>query len=499
MSHPPLYAVLSKVWLAGLSSREMASSSSSSSSSSLPSSVQKGVGGGDFAGRSSGGYSSLSSSSSTERLYLVYSWFYFEAMAKSMGLERCERGSLIPQYRDEFLTHFQALMDLFVVLVCKHRSIGLMVVRQLVTNLAAFLLDLFALIEKDSVIELIERFVVPLRSVGYDPVLLELKFVFHTILCDYSLYWDVAELHELDLAAVQLRAKERVEERMTGENGVEFSSTTGSTNGEGGDEPLEGQAAGGGSEYRELVREELLQQLRSDYRLCALLIDDFVHHFQTKEALLRDQVIDCLRLFLTKTDYDQRWRSAKPLIAQALFPLIPALCEEVEVIVALEPRARRNVLLPFMWILHLLPPSILHCLWQCEDAEDQVGLLTLLTLSLNDFAYAGIKARESDQSSEPHYTLASESIDHLINQSMTGGKGGGDGGGGGGGTVGGLASSNPAAMKRDLERLTDLMYSAHKQKSFNRGRITTVGAAGTVRGGSGRIDWHWRWHSVGRS
>ena len=301
----------------------------------------------------------------------------------------------------------------------------------------------------------------------------------------WTLYWDVAELHDIDLPAIQLKAKERVEERMTAENGLEHHANSATHIGEGAEDPLEGPS--GGFEYRDMVREELLQQLRSDYRLCALLIDDFVHHLHTKEALLRDQVIDCLRLFLTKTDYDQRWRSAKPLIAQALFPLIPALCEEVEVVVALEPRARRNVLLPFLWILHLLPPPVLHCLWHCEDAEDQVGLLTLLTVSLNDFAYAGIKARESDQSTEPNYTLASESIDHLVNHSMSGGKGGGDGGGGGGGggAIGGFASSNPATYKRDLERQMDIMYSAHRQKSFNRGRLTTVGGGGAAAAGGG--------------
>ena len=455
LSHPPLYAVLVKVWLAGLSSHDTAAASGA-----------KG-GGGESGGRASSGSVFSASSNSVERLYLLYSWFYFECLAKSMGLERCERGALTPAYRDEFLTHFGALVDVFVALVCKHRSIGVTVVRQLVTNLAAFCLDLFALVEKESALHLIERFVVPLRSVGHDPVLLELKFVFHSILCDYALYWDVAELRELNLHQLQFKASERLLER----TGVAAAAAC--------SDASDASALSSGPLYRELLRAELLQRLRAEYRLCALLIDDFVHHLSVKEPLLRDQVIDCLRLFLTKTDYDQRWRSAKALIAQALFPLIPALCAEVAVVLALEPRARRNVLLPFMWILHQLPPPVLHTLWQCETAGEQVGLLSLLTCALNDFAYAGIKARESDAAAESPYILAAETVDHLLTHSLTQGRGGEGGGTAtGGGTTGGLAA------KRDLEQLLQhKMYHRHAHAGSSKSRLVT-GAAGGA-GGAG--------------
>ena len=458
-AHPPLYAVMAKVWLAGLSSKDATAAS-----------APKG-GAGELSGRPSGASAFSASSSSPERLYVLYSWFYFECMAKSMGLERCESGALAPVYRDEFLQHFEQLVDVFVSLVCRHRSIGVAVVRQLVMNLAAFLLDLLAVVEKEAVLALIERFVVPLRSVGHDPVLLELKFVFHSILLDYPLYWDVAELKDLDLHQLQRRARERLAERTEGDIGGA------------GEAAAEASTPSSAPLYRELLREELLLRLRSDYRLCALLIDDFVHHLSVKEPLLRDAVVDCLRLFLTKTDFDHRWRSAKPLIAQALFPLIPALCDEVEVVTALEPRARRNVLLPFMWILHQLPPTVLLTLWQCEEAGDQVGLLTLLTCALNDFAYAGIKAREADQSTEPPYILAAESVDHLLNHSLTQGKGGGEGGGAGGAAASSGGGGGGLAAKRDLEQLLQQhrMYSRKDTFGGSKGRLVPA----TAQGGGG--------------
>ena len=526
VAHPPLYAVLSKVWLAGLSSKDAAPTISSlpfPSHRSIHDAGSRLAGGAAGVLSGVGGVSlspSLSSPSSTDRLCVVYSWFYLECLAKSMALERCDLGRLSAEHRDDFLLHFGALVDAFVLLVGKHRSIGLTVVRQLVGALAAFLLDLFAVVEKNSVVDLIERFLVPLRSVGHDPVLLELKFVFHSIITDYSLYWDVAELHDLDLHDVQRRAKEANEEAQSHATADSTSSSDGTAEQQGRQQqpadvsdsdgteeatPLvsvehsssshsSAPSAGDELSYRLRVRQGLLSTLRSSYRLCALLIDDVVHHLSCKEAVLRDQVIDCLRLFLTKTDYDQRWRSAKPLIATALFPLIPALCEQVQLIAALEPRARRNVLAPFLWILHQVPPSILTLLWQCEEAEDQQGLLALLTLALNDFAYAGIRARESEGSgsADSLYTVAPESTEAMMSQTMTGtakgtAEGGGAGGAGGVGGVGGgggLAGATPAAYKRDIEEHMDFV---HKTKAFGGSRSRLAGPGAVAGGGGGGL------------
>ena len=448
------------MWLAGLSSsaslKTGALSSTSTSTSTSPPAVIGAAGSG---------------AASCERLYLVYSWFYFECLAKSMGLERCELGRLTPQYRDEFLHSMGALMDVFVVLVSKHRSLGLTVVKQLVTNLAAFCLDLFALVDKDSVLDLVERFLVPLRSVSHDPVLIELKFTFHTIVADYAYYLDLAELRDLDIAQVQRAARERSEpqqpqqqqqkKQLADTPSTHEATEDGAAGLTSDDSPTSAASpssslVGERPQYRELMRSGLLQRLRSDYRLCALLIDDFVHHLSAKEAVIRDAVIDCLRLFLTKSDYDQRWRSAKPLIATALFPLIPALCDEVDVIVALEPRARRNVLMPFLWILHHVPHPLLSALWACEDAEDQLGLLTLLTQALEDFAYAGIRAREGEQATEATYTLAAESIERLLTQSVGSGSRGAAG-----------AGSGMSTYKMDIE---SLMANVHKTKAFGGSR-----------------------------
>ena len=516
--HPPLYAVLGKVWLAGLSSKD---ASPNMAHQPLHAPLVRAANDGE--GRSAAGGSgpslspSLSSPSSPDRLCLVYAWFYLECLAKSMALERCELGRLVSGHRDDFLLHFSALVDVFVQVVRTHRSIGLTVVRQLVVALAAFLLDLFAVVEKDAVLDLIERFLVPLRNVGHDPNLLELKFIAHTILADYNLYWDVAELQELDTAAVQRAAKtaleaaksqhagdsqpfgtaEQEEQRSeaSSNDGVEGdarlvaaveSGSTSSTallrgGARGSGVPMRASAEGG--DYRLLVREELLARLRSSYRLCALLIDDVVHHLSCKEAVLRDQVIDCLRLFLTKTDYDQRWRSAKPLIATALFPLIPALCGEVEVIAALEPRTRRNVLAPFLWVLHQVPSSILVLHWQCGEAEEQRGLLALLNLALDDFAYVGIRTREAEASgSESSYTLAPESADALLNHSMSASTRSAGEGGVGVAAGGGMAGSASTARKLHIEQHMDLV---HKTRAFGGSRSRLAAAAAGLGGGVG--------------
>ena len=477
---PPVYSVLSRVWLAALTARDqppaasasafsfgrpvstsngirplMTSSSSASSSSSSSSSSASS----SSAPPASSSASALSSPSSSppERSLIVYSWFLFESMMKSLCMERCQLGALQPQYKDEFLSNTRQLIDVLVVLVSKHRSVGVTVVRQLVNNLAAFLLDLFAVIDKSAVVDLISRFLLPLRTVQHDPVLIEMTFAFHSILLDYPYYMDLCELHTLnieditqaahDTAAAQheaaMHASSSPQNEADDEPSVDGSlpsaspsSSTGITTASAAttqsvspqlssphiDRSVSGSSARSQPRaYRELLRDGLLSRLRSEYPLCALLIDDYIRHLSAKEAVIRDQVIDTLRLWLCKHDYDKRWRNAKPLIATMLFPLIPAVCDEVDVLRAMEPRTRRSVLLPVLWTLHHLPSAILGSYWGAEHAEEQLGLLSLLNCALHDFAYAGIKQREAEAagSVDALLILSPETVELMSNQAAS--------------------------------------------------------------------------------
>ena len=486
-AHPPLYAVLSKAWLAGLTSRDAhtPAAAAASTSTAAPSAVQRSA---QEPARSAVSSSSSSSSSSTssssaaaasDRLLVVYSWFYLECLAKSLAMERLERGCLSPQHRDGFLSDMRRLVSVFVSLVQRHRSVGLTVVRQLVLNLAAFFTDLLAVIEKEAVIALLEAFLLPLREVQHDPVLIELKFAFHSVLLDYAFYLDVAELHELDIAAIERQANDAIALQQQ-QHDVSAPAATDDDDGASPapasapspvqpsqperSESSSSSSGGGVKDYRELVRDGLLSTLRSAYRLCSLFLDDYVHHLSAREAVIRDAVIDSLRLFLTKQDHDARWRSAKPLIATMLFPLIPALCDEVDVVAGMEPRTRRSVLAPFLWTLHQLPSAVLHTYWSCEEAEEQLGLLSLLTLALSDFAYCGIRQREEEPAVDASLILAPETLDAIAAQS----------GQQGAASLSSASSSSIADYKTGLE---SYMSAVHKHRAFGGSRSKLASAS----------------------
>ena len=517
--YPPVYSVLSRVWLAALTARDqLPSGNSSAFSFGRPVSTSNGIrpslssASSTAASAATSALASPSSSSPLERSLIVYSWFLFESMMKSLCMERCQLGQLQSQYAAEFLSNMRQLIDVLVVLVGKHRSVGVTVVRQLVNNLAAFLLDLFAVIDKSAVVELISRFLLPLRSVQHDPVLIEMKFAFHAILLDYPYYMDLCELRSLnieeitqaahDTAAAQhevamhgaASAANDMDDEPSADSSQQPTAASPSSPAPAGlspppllSSPQVDRSVSGSSarsrpkEYRELLREGLLSRLRADYPLCALLVEDYIRHFSAKEAVIRDQVIDTLRLWLCKHDYDKRWRNAKPLLATMLFPLVPALCDEVDVLKGMEARTRRSVLMPFLWTLHHLPPAILSTYWGSEHAEEQVGLLTLLNLALHDFAYAGIKQREAEAASsvEAPLILAPETLEQLSSQAASSSRSGRAvpsmgvagsmaAGGGAGSGVGTMSlRSSTVDYKTDIEAY---MAGVHKTKTFGGSR-----------------------------
>ena len=519
VAYPPVYAVLSKVWLAALTARDQPPHtnatafsfgrpvSTSNGARPVPAHSAPAAASNSHSTPSASALSSPSSSSSApERSLIVYSWFLFESMMKSLCMERCQLGALQSAYEAEFLSNMRALIDVLVVLVGKHRSVGVTVVRQLVNNLAAFLLDLFAVIDKAAVVDLISRFLLPLRAVQHDPVLIEMKFTFHAILLDYPYYADLQELHALnideitqqahDTAAAQHEAAMHAssqsaadgDDELNGDGvapsgspsspGVSAASSSPLLSSPHVDRSVSGSSARSRPrEYRELLRDGLLSRLRADYPLCALLVDDYIRHLSAKEAVIRDQVIDTLRLWLCKHDYDKRWRNAKPLLATMLFPLIPALCDEVDTLRAMEPRTRRSVLLPCLWTLHHLPPAILQSYWGSEHAEEQVGLLALLNFALSDFAYAGIKQREAEAASsvDALLILAPETLELLTSHAAQSSRSGrtlasAHGAAGGGGSISGGGMSHRSSAvdyKTDIEQY---MAGVHKTKTFGGSR-----------------------------
>ena len=53
--------------------------------------------------------------------------------------------------------------------------------------------------------------------------------------------------------------------------------------------------------------DDILIAIRAKYPLAAMFIDDVIRNLSLREAIMREKVINSLRLILTKFDYDRRW------------------------------------------------------------------------------------------------------------------------------------------------------------------------------------------------
>eukprot|EP00456_Euglypha_rotunda_P083184 TRINITY_DN8232_c0_g1_i1.p1 TRINITY_DN8232_c0_g1~~TRINITY_DN8232_c0_g1_i1.p1 ORF type:complete len:242 (-),score=27.10 TRINITY_DN8232_c0_g1_i1:10-735(-) len=124
-----------------------------------------------------------------ERLLVQYSWFFFETIFKSMTLEFMEKGTLLEEDRKLFVAMMARILRCFVALMHRHRSTGIPILKGLVNNLALFMTDLPCVLDKASTLFLMIVFVHEFHSPEYvqdvcDPVLVEFKFTFYSIVFD---------------------------------------------------------------------------------------------------------------------------------------------------------------------------------------------------------------------------------------------------------------------------------------------------------------------------
>jgi hypothetical protein len=502
----PLYAIFAKLWLVGLNPAAtsdnaalftMPSSTAAASASLLATAAPLGsapVLSPNPVSGSAGQSSAQAHQTLHERLLISYAWFYFEVIYKSLVLERDRQVKEGGKYADDvhlidFLKHFDALIQVIVAILYKHRTVGLTSVKHLIHNLALFFNDLFSVLEKERVVGFIKSFLHAFRlNMNYaDPVLVEIKFTFYYILLDFEWFMDVCEVEAIPATPPASVSPVTVEE----EDGDKKEDPT-----------------------------ELLARIKTKYPLIALFISDYVRNLsRSRESLIRDKIITSLRHFLTKVDYDVRWQSNKAEIAVMFLPLLPAHLDELDILKsaadrerereqeveghvtaqisshkahpnssssssstsplspssasagggAEEAKLRRNILVCVLWVLKNVPLDLLRTWWRRDllaqsaqtatassSRENSVSdrdqghnegplldFLLLLDTCVTSFPYAGIHKRETE--TDVDVILSPETVASFQ----------GDLGGGG-----------VADIKSDIEAL---MSNIHKTRTLGAG------------------------------
>jgi len=358
----PLYAAIAKLWLVGLKpdatsdnaalfTVPVGSSSGASGATSPQTSLSSAAGSGS--GSVGSTFQALH-----ERLLIQYNWFFFEVMYKSLVLERARQLEETGEYANDdpnlndFMDNMSKLLKVFVAILAQHRTVGLTNVKHLIHSLALFFGDLFSVLEKDRVIKLISTFLRAARndhSPVPDPVLVEIKFSFYALLMDSEWFMDVCEVEdsemivkEVESATPNSHATTSSSPASSGEDGPSVGvggdgeESEGGEDGDNDDEEENEPSGGSGS--------DLLSRLRSKYPLITLFLHDYISTLcRMRESLIRDKIVNSLRHFLTKLDYDARWQSKKSSIATMFMPLIPAMMDaQAEILRMQDSKAREG-------------------------------------------------------------------------------------------------------------------------------------------------------------
>lgn len=294
----------------------------------------------------------------TRQMTIKHGWFFLELIYKSLCLFRAEKGGLPSDCIARFVENFKNLLRVIARFIYRRRSTGFSNLKSFLNNLGLFFMDLFTVLQRELVMGLLEDFILyDFADNRSDPVLVDFKFTFYSILIDhdYFLYVDDAFAPNVQL-----------------EPDMDFVET-----------------------------------IKQRHRLCTIVCSDVVRCLQCSEEVIKEKVINTLQAILTTFDHDKFTQPFKDRVALMFFPLLYDLCHNIELAHELRPVQRRSILVCVLWVLKHVQTEYLQHWLSTIGPTTTAAFLSILNQSLCAFEYKGLLQYRSNPS-QPDSILASE-------------------------------------------------------------------------------------------
>jgi hypothetical protein len=277
-------------------------------------------------------------------LTLKYSWFLFAVMYKSMVLMLQDSGTLDSEKREaRFQRDYVSTLHRLITQLAKktkeltaHYSLG----KFLNQNVAFFLRDLFSLMDRGAVFEMVYHYVQELDAAD-NIVLVEFKFQFLKIVCDYEHYVPLNLPVADDLSHTKV---------------VEIKPT-----------------------------------YWKNHFLAGLVIDEISKYINRPQREIRLVAINTLRDLMWRHDHDPRYQSveAKQRLAQIYFPYLLLVIDNYT-----KPREhfkdeeRRSWLICVLFVLKYAEPALLQNWWRRDQTpKRKKAFVDVLVACLAVFEY----------------------------------------------------------------------------------------------------------------
>ncbi len=280
------------------------------------------------------------------RNVLAQTWFWSELIIKSLALS-CKESPLPVPKLTRYLSVTGALLKVMVSLLVKHRSLGQLVIKRLIESIALFFCDLFSLLDKSHVFYLLNSFLAEweIRGTSDDSVLVDLKTTFYKVLFDNEYF-----LNLFDFAT--------------------FDSNT--------------------------VFANPLSEIESRFPFIKYFSLDYCKHLRLTEREIRNYMVNLLRHFTAKVDFDATLSGIRHSVALMFLHVIPQTIAEYSFILKMDEKSQRTILINFFWVVHHTPRIWLRALWKTLPQASICDFLNILILVIRIFKYHGVKKRRDD-------------------------------------------------------------------------------------------------------